>query len=236
MNRLNIYVTLVISFLTSLTTAVVCVLILATSSVGGSSTEEVYLPAKLNNTADLASDITANASHYKTQEELIVIASRLSQLEKNIMSNTQELLLLQQDKTAQQADSFIATQQSTALSESEFVASDDSQAPLSDQQAQLDFEDAMILFELEDVDENATAQLALNLEDFGEHSQSMGVENLVVQNQECRGQSCRVDLNYQGEGDALRLLPALLAAETTQSIKLNLSQAGDQTHITALIR
>lgn len=236
MNRLNIYVTLVISFLTSLTTAVVCVLILAPSSVGGSSTEEVYLPAKLNNTADLASDITANTSHYKTQEELIVIASRLSQLEKNIMSNTQELLLLQQDKTAQQTDSFIATQQSTALSESEFVASDDSQAPLSDQQAQLDFEDAMILFELEDVDENATAQLALNLEDFGEHSQSMGVENLVVQNQECRGQSCRVDLNYQGEGDALRLLPALLAAETTQSIKLNLSQAGDQTHITALIR
>lgn len=163
-------------------------------------------------------------------ELAILVDKKLLPLEQHLSAQKKDIqYLVKQIKKGSNEDQMEPESEDT--SEEKMVLAGQQEAL---EQAQ-SFADNELLFELEEHDKAATAQLSHALANIDSTAAAFNLDGLQLSDSECRGQSCRVRLQYSGDHASLDLLPALLAAEGHTKLTISVDESSDGSTITALL-
>ncbi|BFM04881.1 hypothetical protein GCM10025791_04150 [Halioxenophilus aromaticivorans] len=182
--------------------------------------------------------IRANTNHHKPEINQGVSLSEVNKLVESQLQPMQGHLNQQQltiTKLAQQIEQLLSantsTKQEPTLSEEQI----NEQLEASAQEQRQAFADQELLFELEEHDKSATSELASALADMENRVAVFNLNGLELGDAECRGTTCRLQLNFNGDEAALEYLPALLAASGHSQVSFTSEKFGEGYSITALL-
>lgn len=222
-----ILLSLLVSIGSSMATAVVCLAVLAPVSLGTVPTAKDTPKDSIGNSSAQnrnAQGKSANPSDPMagafSTGDLVNLTQRVLDLEKEQQDQLQKILDLSDrtlvaERNTQGKDSLQGTDSGDFDSN---AIADEADLMALELTASASFDEKDSLFELEEYDEFATSQLQLSLDDMKTRSEQFGISGLSVLDQECRGESCRVTLNWAGDGQQLKLLPTLLATQSRKNI------------------
>lgn len=226
----NTLITIAVSSVISAFTAVSSVQLLFALSGESRSPDNNFVV----NNVPLKDEVEEQVQELTLYDDLTTLARRITELEAQVQQQMADLSLVVNSAQAPRSEKE-KTQQADHLNDDHPMLDED-QLMLQDQQAQLDFEDKNILFELEDYNKNSSSQLELALDDLATRSAGFGLEELEIYEQECRGQSCRVQFTFSGDESALQFLPVLLANKGHDSIQISQKASEQGVSIVALMR
>ena len=103
-------------------------------------------------------------------------------------------------------------------------------------QAAQDFDDDLLLFELENHNKSASAHLSVVTNSLENYAEQLTITGLTVNDSECRGELCRVQLRYEGNDSALQYIPALVATEGYSQMSYAVERIDQGSLITVLLK